>query len=269
MRTTAPRLYKPPVGTQLDQGAPLARSLGCCLDFNEMAGPPHDASGNGNTGTINGGVTWAQNGNWGSCLSFNGSTGYLSFPAASTGLTGATSATFSIWCRPTQTGTQAILCGNLQNSPITGEWYLRYAATGAFNFRNYYNSGNASATSATTYSANTWYHVVGVSTPSTIYLYVDGAQAATATQTTSWTSVAGLTVGAVMGAVGNVAELFWQGQLDGFRVWSRALAASEIAQLYANYWQIYTPPLPVAWWANQAPSFLPWYLGDQIQEQYG
>jgi Concanavalin A-like lectin/glucanases superfamily len=250
VRTTAPRLYKPPVGIQLDQGATIARSLGCCLDFNEMAGPPHDATGNGNTGTINGGVTWANNGTWGSCLSFNGSTGYLTFPAATVGIAGATSATISTWVYPNQTGTGANWVANTPTPQVNGGWYLRYTATGAFALRAYYSaSSSTTATTATTYADNKWYHVVGVITEADLYVYVNGVLANTTSFGQSWTAAAGLWLGSI-GGNGTSPSLFWTGQLDGFRFWSRALAAADIASLYANYWQIYQPPWSPAWWTN-------------------
>ena len=58
-----------------------------------------DSSGNGNTGTLTGGMTWATNGRYGKALSFNGTTGYVDIASANT-LDFTQSFTISAWVNP-------------------------------------------------------------------------------------------------------------------------------------------------------------------------
>jgi Concanavalin A-like lectin/glucanases superfamily len=253
---------KPRYGTPIDRRHPLAQSIGVCLDFNEGQGAPYDASGNATNATINGGVTWSPSGKWGSCLDFNGSTGYLTFPAVTPGITGATAVTISCWAQPTQVSTAATLASNVPTgTPGNGNWYVRFTATGAISFRAYYAaSTSVTVTTGATYTANAWHHIAAVLTPATLYIYVDGVQAASAAFGESWTAQAGLWLGADNGSPPG---LYWQGYIDSFRLWPRALTAGEIATLYAAPWQILTPDHPY-WWpvphAAAAGVKVPWQL---------
>src|SRR2546428_5068670 len=68
--------------------------------FSEGAGPTvADASGNNNTGTLGGGVTWTTAGRYGSALVFNGA-GFVTIPAAA-GLNLTTGMTLEAWVYPT------------------------------------------------------------------------------------------------------------------------------------------------------------------------
>ena len=68
---------KPPRGTQLDFGHPLARGLVGGWTFNEASGgTTNDISGYANKGTLTGGATWVSSSR-GPVISLDGSTGYV------------------------------------------------------------------------------------------------------------------------------------------------------------------------------------------------
>jgi len=71
------------------------------LGFNEGSGTTTaDASGNGNTGTLEGGVTWTTVGKYGNALSFDGSSGAVRIPdSPSWKIDGLTGYTVSMWIK--------------------------------------------------------------------------------------------------------------------------------------------------------------------------
>src|SRR5262245_30738987 len=71
------------------------------LGFNEGSGATTaDASGNGNTGTLVGGVTWTTAGKYGGALSFDGSSGVVRIPdSPSWKVDGLTGYTVSMWVK--------------------------------------------------------------------------------------------------------------------------------------------------------------------------
>ena len=79
---------------------------------------------------------------------------------------------------------------------------------------------------------NTWTHVAGTYTGSRLNVWINGALSST--RLVSGTTCANnepLAVGAKNYLAGGLLEAFWDGQLDDVRVYTRALAASEIAGL--------------------------------------
>ena len=74
-----------------------------------------------------------------------------------------------------------------------------------------------------------WHHIVGTynSPTNTLSIYIDGVPGTPVTFTTSESSVSALTLGAGPGQDG-----YFNGTLDDFRIYNRALSASEVKQLY-------------------------------------
>ena len=187
----------------------------------------HDSSGNGYTGTLNSGVTWASG-----AASFNGSSG--SVTTAGTPINTASSYTVSAWVNLAATPTTYTTLVGAPGVHV-GAFYLQYSVSaGGWAFVTT-SADSASETQATSHltatpAANTWYHLVGVYNASagTVQLYVNGAPAAAVTQTSAWAASQGLSIGS------SGASNYVNGQVANVQVYPRALAQSDVNTLYAN-----------------------------------
>lgn len=194
-----------------------------------------DASGTGNTATAGPGVTWSDD-----AAKFAGTTtgtGDL-IATNSPALDTSASYTVSAWVNLSDTSTFRTFVA--QGGSTRSSFYLQYASSqGVYRFIS--PSGdvaspsysNAYASAAPT--LNTWTHLVGVfdATTSSMKLYVDGAQAGSATNTSPWTGTGPLSIGGAQtagGAVSNVVD----GSVGDVQVYQRALSASEISSLYGK-----------------------------------
>lgn len=143
---------------------------------------------------------------------------------------GTTSISYWFCCTklPTTAGNQGVICSftALTNSHISV--YTQYSTATAATLAMY-NSSTSSTT--TTIAANTWYHVVELIVPGgTCSFYVNG----TLIGTIASTPVTGY-VGTVSVALGDTAYTSgvapFAGFIDDFRMYNRALSATEIATL--------------------------------------
>ncbi len=201
-----------------------------------------DSSGDGNTGTLTGNPTISSTvaptafTNVRS-LAFNGSP-YVSTPLALP----STAGTISLWAYPTAyadwispAGWKLLGANNGYilidegGSGSPGKWRAAFRPD---------NSGNAEASvvASASITQNAWNHLVMTWNKSgsvyTIALYVNG----TSQGSTTWTgSVGSSGVGNFnFGKSGDYPDNYFQGNVDDVRVYSRALSASEIADLAAG-----------------------------------
>ena len=186
-----------------------------------------DSSGNGNTGTLTNGPTWAP-GKYGNAVNFDGTNDYISVPDA-TSLKPST-ITVAFW---TKLNSQAAF-GVPVMKTTTSSWndgYGFHNRGGSNEFTwwtNNYQGTNRFVT-APIFSLGTWHHVAGTfDTSSGAKLYIDGVQAGTtATNTTALTnSNSALGIGFATG--GN----YWNGLIDEVRIYHRALTGQEIKAIY-------------------------------------
>lgn len=193
--------------------------------FNEGIGTTvGDASGQNNTGTLNGPV-WTSTGKYGGALTFDGVNDFVNVPDANS-LDLTTGMTLSAWVRPTTLGNwRQVLLKERPN----GLTYGLYGTGGTGNRPNSTISVggvdrevNAPAASALT--VNTWAHLAVTYDGTTMRIYVNGTQVATRAQTGAMaTSSNALKIG------GNAIWGEWYaGQVDEVRVFNRALTAVEI-----------------------------------------
>jgi RHS repeat-associated protein len=193
-----------------------------------------DWSGQNNTGTLSSGVSWAPG-----AASFNGTSGVIN--TAGPVLNTAASYSISAWVNLASTAQDyQTLVG--QSSADGGNVYLEYSPTfGGWSFilRKADNSATGLgaydyASSSTGVAANTWTHLTAVYNASTgaMQLYVNGALAATATDTTPWLAN-GLTN---IGATANASERsnYTDGQIANVQLYPRALSATDVSTLYTN-----------------------------------
>ena len=181
----------------------------------------YDRSGSGNNGTLSGSPAVTQ-GRVGQALSFDGTNDYMSTCLVSTSKT----YTFSFWMN--RANTYYIFDSNLASGHrLLIGMGLNSPTSGALSF---YDGTGKSIGSAI--PANEWHHVVLVlnNSNSTATGYVDGVSIGTAAYTGR---DLGCDVGQKIGS-SYVGDTNFQGKLDEFRIYNRALAAGEIQSLYAQ-----------------------------------
>jgi len=195
-----------------------------------------DASGNGHTGTAVGGVTLTNDrfGNPSSALHCDGTSGYVRVP---TQLTTGNPFTWSVWFRPGFTATNVpagILSqgsdpGQDQTSPTL---WINYPPPGTILF-NSYGNGQSNLVSQTRaqWDSNAWYHVAITSDGSgNRCLYINGVCESSANGEPFGQNLPNFYIG----ALASYNTQYFPGDIDDVRVYSRALSAQEVQQLYTG-----------------------------------
>jgi glucose/arabinose dehydrogenase len=183
-----------------------------------------DLSGNNNSGTLSGGVSWTT-GKFGTGINFGGASGeVVASDAPSLDLTG--SFTLMAWVKPdTLAGFHTIL---IKESSATCGYWLQ---TNGTQISSGFNAGSGCLDHQTT-SANlatgNWYHIAAVldRTANTFQIYLDGTSILAVPETAA---PAPNTESLVLGRTH--AGEFWNGSLDDVRIYNRALTPAEIVQV--------------------------------------
>nr|WP_233566893.1 LamG-like jellyroll fold domain-containing protein [Cohnella endophytica] len=199
--------------------------------FNETSGTTGaDASGNGKTATLSGGITWAA-GHAANSVNFNGTNGYGSLPTGIvSGLNDFTIATWvkvnntSNWTRIFDFGTGTSTSMFL--TPRPGGAGLRFSITTSG------SGGEQQISTTTAFPTGVWKHVAVTLSGTTGTLYVDGVQVATNASMTLKPSSLGNTNLNYLGRSQYSGDAYLNGGLDDFRIYNRALSASEITALF-------------------------------------
>jgi hypothetical protein len=188
-----------------------------------------DKTGNGNTGTLTNGPTWA-GGKFGKGISFDGTDDYVAVP--NLGFSGA-ARQFSVcmWYNPSTGSTLRTLFsmgGDGTNSSANSLEILRDYPSA--NDLSMYGNGQAvRLTANSTPAVNQWTHACFSSDGTTTKIYTNGTQAASTAF--SWTiNNNTYAIGADL-AQGGVAYN-WYGSIDDVRIYNRALSAQEVSNLY-------------------------------------
>ncbi len=185
--------------------------------FDEPSGAATDASGSGNTGTVNG-ATRTASGRFGGALAFDGVNDRVSVPhSASLALTNAM--TIEAWVAPDALGGwRTVLLKERAGD-------LNYALYGSDDQgRPSVFGRDRGTTGAAALGLGTWTHVAGTYDGATLRFYVNGAQVATRALTGTLASGTGpLSIG------GNGVWGEWfSGRIDEVRVYNRVLSAADI-----------------------------------------
>jgi chitodextrinase len=208
-------------------GAPYAThgattGLVAAYSFNEGAGTAvADASGGGNAG-IAANTAWTTAGKYGGALTFNGSSSWVTVND-SPSLDLRTAMTIEAWVRPTTLGsTYRTVVIKQQSSNLIYDLYANNHSgrpTG-----NVFTASDNETQGTAQLPVNTWTFLADTWDGTTLRLYVNGTQVSTLSVSGAMpASTAPLRIG------GNSLWNEWfAGQIDEVRVYSRALAASEL-----------------------------------------
>ncbi|MFC1576614.1 LamG-like jellyroll fold domain-containing protein, partial [Candidatus Omnitrophota bacterium] len=191
-------------------------------NFDDELDPGHDSGIGGNDGELRYGPLWTS-GKVGGALSFDGSDDYVSIPDNSCWAFGSDDFTISAWAKlPSVNGAQVIMQTNNATNYV-----------GLYPYHYHWNapilSINASPvlTGTEPPSENNWYHIVGVGSGGTAYLYMNGVLKDSDTYSHTFDST-GYKIGEEMW--GNN----FSGTIDEVAIWDRALTETEIKTLYGN-----------------------------------
>ncbi len=218
-------------GSGAGDAGDIVSNLVALYRFDETTGTTAaDSSGNGRDATMVG-ATFAS-GLAGNAATMNGSSEYVSLPRGiGRGLTAFSIAawvnltTETQWCRIFDFGTGTTTYAFL--TPDSGGGTLRYAITTAGNTAEERIEGPLLATAA-------WKHVAVTFGAGVGTLYVDGAQVGQNTSMTMSLATLGTTTQNWLGRSQFSVDPFLDGEIDDFRIYSRALTANDVATLFAE-----------------------------------
>ena len=195
--------------------------LVAAFNFNEGAGTTvADKSGTGNNGTITA-ATWSPDGRFGSALSFNGTSAWVTVPDAAS-LDFTTAFTIEAWLNPASITAWRTVVLKESGSRLA---YGLYGVNGSSRPSGWIQTTRDYFVNSTTALAvNTWTHVAYSYDGATLRMFINGTQVATAAGPTALTASAGpLRIGgnAIWGE-------YFSGRIDEVRLYNRALSAAEI-----------------------------------------
>ena len=161
-------------------------------------------------------------------LRFNGTTQYATAIRGQTLDLATDSVTFSFWNQNSSgtTGVYASLASSTSGTP-----FLIFQASGTsitLTHRN--NAGGDTSAVGGTWQSASWRLLTGVSTPSSLTLFVNGVQVATTSRTAGATSLNQVTLGALnrAGTINNYAV----SSIDDARLFPRAFNATQLRQMF-------------------------------------
>ncbi len=210
------------------QGTGTAQNLAGWWKFDETSGTTAaDSSGNANTGTLNAPVaTWSPTGGQlGGALVFSGTAGQSVSVPNNAALNPTSGISITAWINPTTWGTN-----NNRRILEKGGNDTQYRLTAQSNALMFDLSGLKNITT-TLPATGTWTHVAGTYDGTTMRLYINGSQVTSVAITGSIaTTTDALYIGTKNGTT-TVAGDYFSGAIDDVRIYGRALAASEVADL--------------------------------------
>lgn len=254
---------KPPMGSRLQRGDPLAHGLVAAYCLNEGSGlTAYDGTGRTTqNATLTNGPTWG-NALWGKCLTFDGSNDYLSCPVAAakinTGFTLVLDVTATI---ATGGSTSQYPADYGDSDDIFGVTWTHANATyqGAF----YMKGGGAyPAAKWGTAVAGERVSIAATWDGSTMSAYKNGLLNATASNSTFGSTSNGLYLGGAP-----TAGVYWPGNVHAALVYSRPLSAAQIRALAADPFRMFRRrrvPVPVRPRSGGAPATATYVVGGGV-----
>lgn len=216
--------------------------------FNETNGTTaSDSSGNGNNATLNGSAAWTAGKN-GNAVSLNGSTAYASLP---TGITSTLNDfTVSTWVRVNASADWSRIL-DFGTGTSNYMFLTPKAGGGGLRFAIKTTSGTEQQINASALATGLWKHVAVTLSGTTGILYVDGAEVARNSSMTYKPSSLGSTSSNFIGK-SQFSDPFLNGLVDDFKIYNRALSASEISTIAGGT----TAPANIAPQGTSSTSFV-------------
>lgn len=197
-----------------------------------------DSNSNDSVTTNNGtdtDISYATAGKLGNSATFNGSSSEILLPSG-VSVKGLTAASLSMWFNKTSdpsAGQEKRLYYESTDATGFSRWSVRLNDAGTISIIARDNSsGNGFLATSAALSNGVWYHLCATydSVSDNLILYINGV--AVATNTTSKGAFTN-TDAADQITIGNVNNLdYFTGYIDEVGIWSRALTADEVSQLY-------------------------------------
>jgi hypothetical protein len=219
--------------------------------FNDGSGSAaSDSSGNGNNGTLVGSATWGP-GILSSSLSLDGQTGYVRVPSSASLEQVSTGLTVCAWVKfgtniayangDMQSIARKVISETSNPSPYASyDLVVQDAGSGNFQARMAVTRASDSTRGiawGSPHPYGAWYHFAGVYDGTRVRIYVNGVEESNAPFTGTLLQTTGQPL--CIGRFGTVGEAV-NGSIDDFRVYNRALSATEIQSFYDNA----APPAP-------------------------
>lgn len=168
----------------------------------------------------------------GGCLTFDGINDYITMSgtAISNSIIASNKATFSLWWKPADITQQSYLLSGMLAGNANKWWFIYYPANTTYNGFSVmlFSPNYVSSPSGTSWTAGTWYHLVGVYDGSTITLYRNGQYLS------SGTSGAPSAIDELVIGSSHKAGNFANGVIDDVRIYNKDLSAAEVVALYEN-----------------------------------
>ena len=185
-----------------------------------------DSSGNGNTLTNNGDVTFSS-GKLGNAAVFNGGN-YLS--NANFTLNGAEAATCSVWFKGPEQGGQKIIISKWNEWGVSSQFVITKSSLDDIRLLLLNQDGSYVEANAGSFIVDQWNHATFAYNGSEVKFFLNG----NLQDTQSFSG--GLLTSDAMFAIGTSQEGLgsqeWAGQIDAVGIWNRALSDAEVAELY-------------------------------------
>jgi hypothetical protein len=254
MRFSKPIKLKPPIGRQPNRNHPLMRGLVGWWLLNEGGGlKAYDLSGKGNHGTLTGGPTWAGGRN-GAALSLDGSDDYVD--TADYSFSASQPFTFAGWINPSNvSGNKVIL-----SKPSLWEYSFRLTNNNLeFIYWDTSGIGIIFVSAAAVVSAGVWQHIAVTFDGSRADLYVNNVLVASDTSISGTLQNRSNNMRIGHGYYGSGSSYYFQGKIDDFRIYDRALSPAELLELTQNPYAMFEQKRRLGFVAAAAPAstFIP------------
>jgi hypothetical protein len=222
------------LGVGLGFGSAHADITTGLIAYYPFDGNANDASGNGNHGSLVGGMvsTTDRFGNPNRAYEFNGLNSYISVPNSASLSSPSTACTQAGWVMlygvsKVGSGFNPLL---MKSTEATNAFMYRMIANPTY-IGAAFNNWDTATSGAQTTPLNQWHHVATVFNSSTLKFYYDGALVATLPMVmTIAADSRALTIGA---DVPGILEIFF-GKIDEVRIYNRALTDSDVTEMYAE-----------------------------------
>jgi len=224
-------IVKPQPGSLILPAHPLAQDIVASWPMYATGGVLRDAGCRGFHGTING-ASWVP-GQFGRCLSFNGSSDHVNFGSPALGLTPPFSIAVWLWLASDIADNDVIITYGQYVNPFR----LRMYSTGGLEGTIKTVGGSDGPLMTTGLSTEVWQYVVMTYDGTDCKLYVNGVLKVTRVHNHG---------GALVSESGNLvlgyddsSSCYWSGRMDATSLYSRCLTAGEIQSLFVNSFQMF------------------------------